>query len=435
MRMVSQNSNTRRNFLKSAGILLSLPILESIPKAYSNTQGSEEAPKRMIGICNNLGLLPKNFFPKESGLQYELSPYLKNLKDHKENLTVFSGVSLPGVDGSHASDVSFMTGAPHPGSGGFKNTLSLDQLIARQIGHLTRFPSLTLGVNAAQGRRSLSWTDSGVLIPCENSPSTIYKKLFISGSPKEKQKQINQLRLGQSIMDNLLGQSKSMMRHASSQDKERLDQYFSSIREVEKRLHQSEEWENRPKPEATTPIPKDYGNPNEYMEKTRLMYQMAKLAFESDSTRSITLLLDSTNSPTIKVDGANITEGYHNLSHHGRNDKKLSQLEAIDSSHMKLLNEFLSNLKASGDHESNLLSNTLVYYGSNLGDANKHTTDNMPVLVAGGALKHAGHLAFDQKKNYPITNLFVTMLQSMGLEVEKFSSSTGTMQGLEITTS
>lgn len=426
----------RRQFIRNAGAVLALPALESLPfsKGADSDTGfnRKDQPRRLIGICNNLGILPAHFFPKTEGKNYVPTDYLENLESYKSKFTVLSGVSHPGVDGSHASDVSFLTAAPHPGSGGFRNSISLDQFVASKIGHLTRFPSLTLGVNAKPGRRSLSWTSGGVLIPCENRASQVYKKLFLTGSENEVQHQIHKLKLGQSIMDSLGEQSKDVLRKASVRDKDRLDQYVTSVREVERRLHQAEEWEKKPKPRPEEPLPKDPSNPNEYMEKTRLMYKMAKLAFETDSTRSISLLLDSTNSPAIKVDGTKITDGYHNLSHHGKNEKKLSQLRAIDHSHMVLLNEFLSELESASEDESNLLDQSLVFYGSNLGDANKHTTDNMPALIAGGRIKHAGHLVFDRKDNYPLPNLFVTMLQALGLEEEKFASSTGSMRGLEI---
>ena len=179
-------------------------------------------------------------------------------------------------------------------------------------------------------------------------------------------------------------------------------------------------------------MPEEPSTKNEYMEKTRLMYQMAALAFQTDSTRSISLLLDSNNSPTIQVDGATISDGYHNLSHHGKSENKLKQLDAIDRAHMKLLDGLMDDLKSIHDHEGNLLDQTLIMYGSNFGDANKHTTDNMPVLVAGGGLRHGQHLAFDKEQNYPLPNLFVTMLQSMGIETDSFASSTGGMTGLDL---
>ena len=387
----------------------------------------------MLAICNNLGLLPAGFFPKSAGRDYELSPYLKELAEHHNDFTAFSGVSHPGVDGSHSSDISFLTAAPHPASGGFRNTISLDQLIAAKIGHHTRFHSLTLGVNVDGGQKSLSWTDSGALIPCENKASEVYKKLFLRGSKEEIERQVRKLHLRQSIMDAIADDSKSLYRRLGAEDRDRLDQYTTAVREVEKRLVKARQWERKPKPKPPVPMPEDPAERNAFMEKTLLMYQMAHLAFQTDSTRSITLLLNSKDSPVINLEETQITDGYHNLSHHGLNKKKLAQLDAIDHVHMKLFGRLLSDLKESKESEGTLLDNTLVLYGSNLGDANKHTTDNMPILLAGGRLQHGRHLAFDRENNYPLPNLFVTMLQSMGIETDRFATSTGTMRGLKVT--
>ena len=422
----------RRQFLRSTGIALALPLLESLQPSRLRARDLE-SPRRMLAICNNLGVLPDRFFPTDAGTDYPLSPYLEELASHRSDFTVLSGVSHPGVDGSHSSDVSFLTAAPHPGGGGFRNTISLDQFIARDIGHLTRFPSLTLGVNAKAGRRSLSWTESGVLIPCEDKASDVYRKLFLQGTPEQIEHQVRRLQLGESIMDSVADQSRALNRRLGRNDRERLDQYFTAVRDVEQRLKKAQFWERLPKPQAPIQPPVDPREKSAYMEKTRLMYQMARLAFETDSTRSITLLLDSSNSPTIQVPGAKITDGYHNLSHHGKNEKKLSQLDAIDRTHMRLVGELLDDLKATQENDGTLLQNTAVIYGSNFGDANKHTTDNMPILVAGGRLRHGQHLAFDRNNNYPLPNLFVSLLQSMGLEHGRFATSTGTLRGLEIT--
>lgn len=180
----------RRTFLRGLGVGLSLPMLDAMQPAITRAADAisgdaKNPPRRMLGICNNLGLLPEHFFPNGNGRDYELSPYLKTLEQHRNDFTVFSGVWHPDVDGGHPADICFLTAAPHPGSGGFRNTISLDQLIAEQIGHLTRFPSMTLGVNVQQGQRSLSWTGAGVLIPCEEKASTVYKQLFLQGSQAE----------------------------------------------------------------------------------------------------------------------------------------------------------------------------------------------------------------------------------------------------------
>ena len=179
-------------------------------------------------------------------------------------------------------------------------------------------------------------------------------------------------------------------------------------------------------------MPLDPTNPRAYMEKVRLMYEMARLAFETDSTRAVTLMLDGVNSPTIDVEGTAITDGYHNLSHHGKSENKLAQLKAIDEWHIKLLAELFSKLKSAREGGNPLLDRTLVLYGSNLGDANTHATNNMPILLAGGGFKHGQHLAFDTQNNYPLPNLFVSLMQRMNIDADKFASSTGTMRGLEI---
>jgi hypothetical protein len=385
----------------------------------------------MLGICNNLGLLPENFFPTDSGVDYTPSPYLQVLQAHRNDFTVFSGVWHPDVDGGHPADICFLTAAPHPGSGGFRNTISLDQFIAERFGHLTRFPSMTLGVNVKQGLRSLSWTGAGVLIPCEENPVAVYEQLFLRGSSAQVRAQVQRLSLGQSIMDAVADQTQSLQRKLGPSDRARVEQYLTGVRDLEQRLEAAKAWEHVPKPEPRGDAPKNPEDPKEYMDKVRLMYDMARLAFETDSTRAVTLMLDSVNTPAIDLAGTQTTEGYHNLSHHGKNEAKLGQLEAIDRCHMQLLDELFINLKAAKEGSDSLLDRTMVVYGSNLGNANTHVTTNLPVLFAGGGFRHGQHLAFDTQNNYPLPNLFVSMLQSMGIETDRFATSTGTCRGLE----
>src|SRR5881409_152284 len=429
---------SRRKFLRGAGILLSLPLLDAMTPAFAaaarriaagTTPGGKA--RRMLGICNNLGLLPEHFFPKESGRDYALSPYLEMLKEHRNDFTVFSGVWHPDVDGGHPADNCFLTAAPHPGSAGFRNSISLDQYIAERIGHLTRFPSLTLGVNIQQGIRSLSWTGSGVLIPCEEKAADVFARMFLQGTKEETEAQVRKLETGQSILDAVAGQAKELQRAVGARDRDRLDQYFTSVRDLEQRMQMSREWERKPKPKVTASMPLDPASPKAYMEKVKLMYDMARLAFETDSTRSVSLLLDSVNSPAIEFGGVKTSDGYHNLSHHGKSKEKLAQLKTIDEWHMKLLAELFDQLKAVREDGEPLLDRTMILYGSNLGNANTHVTTNMPTKIAGGGFNHGQHIAFDMQHNYPLPNLFVSMLQRMGLETERFASATGTMRGLD----
>jgi hypothetical protein len=420
---------SRRRFLKGAGIALSLPFLDSMVAPFTRAAQTPSAtPRRMFGICNNLGLLPEHFFPKGSGRDYVPSPYLQLLQEHRNDFTIFSGVSHPNVDGGHPSDISFLTAAPHPASSSFRNSISLDQHIAERIGTLTRFPSITLAVN---GGRGLSWTGSGVAIPPEQSASGVFKQLFLQGSPEEVEAQIRELDTGRSILDAVADQAKDLQRKVGASDRNRLDQYFTSVRDLESRLQASRGWEHKPKPVVKVSEPVDPTSPAQYMAKVKLMYDLARLAFETDSTRSITLMLNSVGTPVLQIQGETITDSYHNLSHHGKSPDKLAQLKVVDEWHMKLLAGLFKDLKSVHEGDDTLLDRTMILYGSNLGDANAHSTINMPNLFAGGGFRHGQHLEFDSKQNYPLPNLFVSMLQRMGIEESRFASSTGTMRGLE----
>jgi len=419
------------------GVAMALPLLDSMLPTFAfggDAQAGkpEGKPRRMLAICNNLGLLPGQFFPAQVGRGYELSPYLQALGEHRDDFTVMSGVSHPDVDGGHPADICFLTAAPHPGSGGFRNSISLDQYIAERIGYKTRFPSLTLGVNIEQGVRSLSWTAGGVLIPCEEKASDVFKRMFVQGTAAEVEAQIRQLDRGQSILDAVSGQARDLQRRVGVRDRARLDQYFTSVRDLEQRMQQGREWEHRPKPVVNLPVPLDPASPREYMDKVKLMYDMAKLAFETDSTRSISLMLDSVNSPAIEFGDVKTTDGYHSLSHHAHAEAKIAQLKAIDEWHMRLLANLFSDLKAVREEGDPLLDRTMILYGSNLGNADTHVTTNLPTLLAGGGFRHGQHLAFDTNRNYPLPNLFTSMLNRMGIDEGNFASATGPMRGLDL---
>jgi hypothetical protein len=435
--IATRQAISRRRFLQGMGVALSLPFLDSMLPGFARAASTPAspltpagAPRRMFGICNNLGLLPDLFFPSGSGRDYVASPYLKLLEAHRNDFTILSGVSHPNVDGGHPADISFLTAAPHPASSSFRNTISLDQYIAERIGIMTRFPSLTLAVNT--NSRSLSWTGSGVAIPPEEKASDVFKQLFLQGTPEEIEAQIRELDTGRSILDAVADQAKDLQRRVGEHDRTRLDQYFTSVRDLESRMQASRGWETRPKPVVKESVPVDPTSPAQYMAKVKVMYDLARLAFETDSTRSITLMLNSVGTPVVEIRGATITEDYHNLSHHGKAEDKLAQLKVLDEWQMKLLAGLLKDLKTVREGEETLLDRTMVLYGSNLGDANAHSTTNMPTLFAGGGFRHGQHLVFDQKRNYPLPNLFVSMLQRMGIEDGSFASSTGTMRGLEM---
>jgi Protein of unknown function (DUF1552) len=426
----------RRRFLKGAGVALSLPLLDAMVPAFARAADaglSPDAggkPRRMLAICNNLGVLPEHFFPADEGVDYTPSGYLTLLQEHRADFTVFSGVSHPNVDGGHPSDISFLTAAPHPASSSFRNSISLDQHVAEHIGARTRFPSLALAVN---GNRSLSWTASGVAIPPEQSASSVFGQLFLQGTQAEIDAKIREIDTGRSILDTVSQQAKSLERKVGTGDRDRLQQYFSSVRDLENRLQAARAWEHRPKPVVDEPPPNDPASSAQFIQKIEVMYRIARMAFQTDSTRAITLMQNGVSTPAMQIQGATITDGYHNLSHHGKSEEKLAQLKLIDEWQMRTMAGLLRDLKSIEEEGETLLDRTMVLYGSNLGDANAHSTTNMPILLAGGGFRHGQHLRFDPANNYPLPNLFVSMLQRMDVETDVFATASGTMRGLEMT--
>jgi hypothetical protein len=413
---------TRRTFLRAAGVGLSLPVLESF-----GAPPAKASPKRMIAINQDLGFIPKHFFPETSGKNYALSPYLEKIAAHREQFTVFSGLYHPGVDGGHRADKTFLTAAPHPGRASFRNTISLDQVMANEVGHETRFRSLSLGINDA---RSLSYTQAGVEIPTIQSASELYKKMFLQGDRKAMEAQLVRLRKKGSILDVVMGQSSDLSKRVSAADRERIDQFQTAVRSLEQRLTEAEAWETRPKPKVDETMPEYPKDKKEFFDMVRMMNDMSRLAFQTDSTRVITLFLGSVRTPGVKFEDGRSVGGYHNLSHHGKDEAKLKQLEEIEIGQMELFGELLRNLQDVEETDGSLLDNTMVLYGCHMGDANIHNNANLPIILAGGGFKHGQHLAFNPHHNSPLCNVFVSMLQKMGIERDVFASSTGTLTGL-----
>lgn len=385
----------------------------------------------MLIISNNLGVLPKPFFPTTIGHTYALSPYLSKLAEYRHDFTVFSGLSHPGVVGGHSTENCFLTAARGPTKSGFRNTISLDQYAAEKLGQATRFPSLNLGVNIDKANRSLSWTRDGVLLPAEDNASALFRRMFIQGNPSAVRQQINRLEERGSILDTLLDDAKRFSSTLGAEDKSRLAQYLNSVREVEGQLQTAKEWELKPKPAARQAMPDEIHDKKLFFQKFELMLSMAHLALETDSTRIVTLMVDAFATPVFNLrNQENTTDGYHNLSHHGQAPDKVKQLEDADHRQMELLSQILKRLANTMDGHQRLLDQTMVLYGSNMGDSNTHDNNNLPILLAGGGFRHGQHLAFKRDDNKPLANLFVSMLQRLGIESGYFGSSTGTLSGL-----
>ena len=242
----------------------------------------------------------------------------------------------------------------------------------------------------------------------------------VQGQPRAQTQRLSE---GRSIMDLMGEEARRLQRRVSSRDGERLEEYFTTVREVEQRLHKSQEWAVKPKPAVAAAPPVDIPGTADFAGQTRLMFDLMQLALENDSTRVITFRIQGQQAvPPLP----GVKEGWHNLSHHGKDPQKLEQLRLIELEQMRLLAGFLAKLKATKESDASLLDSTSVLYGSNLGNASSHDTTNLPVILAGGGFQHGQYLAYDAKDNQPLCNLYVAMLRQHGLDANKFASSKAT---------
>jgi hypothetical protein len=249
----------------------------------------------------------------------------------------------------------------------------------------------------------------------------LFTRLFVNDTPAEQARQAQLIRQGRSVMDVVGTEAKALMREVGAGDRDKLDAWFTSVRDLEQRLAANEAWTHRPKPKVSLAPPSRIPRDNE-VEVDRIFLDIVHMALATDSTRFITLHITGNNVQGIE----GVDESYHNLSHHGMDNEKLAQLAIVEQGVVNAWGNFLRKLKS-----DKLLGETMVLLTSNLGNASSHDNKNMPVLFAGGGFRHGQHLAFDQKDNYPLPNLYLGALQRLGLEQERFATSTGTMTGLE----
>ena len=407
----------RRTLLKASGVALALPLLESMSPGLATEV--RRSPKRMVFVCTTLGLHPASLWPKKAGADYESTPYLTLLQEHRKEFTLFSGLEHEDQTGRqpHDSEITWLTSARKPGMGGFRNTISVDQVAASRLGNITRFPSLTLGTLSSQ---SQSYTSGGVMIPAETSPAKLFARLFLRGKPEDVKSQKQKLKDGRSILDQLGSQAKALRRKTSSADNHLLSDYFDSVRKAERNIAELQGWMDRPKPKVDALQPTDVRDRADLIGRIRLLLELIPLTIQTDSTRVVSVMIQD-HYVVPKVKG--VSGNHHNLSHHGQDPSKIAQLKRIETEIVKSVGGMLAQMKSKSESGSTLLQNTSVLFGSNLGNANAHHTRNLPIVLAGGGYKHGQYVA--QKDGTPLCNLFVTMLNNMGLRTKSFGQSTG----------
>ena len=419
---------SRRTFLRAAGVSMALPWLEAMSPALTRASASA-TPRRFVSVSNDLGFHAPFLFPEKEGRDYEPTRYLKPIEDLRNHFTVISGVSHPGVSRGHVADVCILTAQPNLSGSSFRNRISLDQLMALRLGGETRFPSLSLTASGP-GSMSTSFTDLGAMINPEDSPEVVFTKMFLEDSPIARKENMRRMQEGKSIMDIVGADAKAMQRRLGSGDKEKLEAYFTSVQDLEKTIRANEAWANRPKPKVTATAPKLPADRNDIIGRQSAMMDVMFLALQTDSTRFITL---HTGGGGGKIPLPGVEEAYHNLSHHGQDPNKIAQLGTIEEAQMAAWGQFIRRLQKTQDGDATLLDRSMVLLTSNLGNASAHDTKNMPVVFAGGGFRHGQHLAFDRKDNYSLPTLYVSMLQRLGLPVDRFATATSTMRGIEMT--
>ncbi|MGB7324202.1 MAG: DUF1552 domain-containing protein [Rubripirellula sp.] len=417
----------RRKFLKGTGAVVALPFLESlaVPKLANAAENPGETPMRMVCIGLEYGLYPNDFFPRETGRDYELPRLLSPLATLKNDFTVFSDLDHPGITGGHQSTHTFLSGIRSDQARQYPDgNVTVDQRAAQFVGAETRYPSMQLGL----GGGGVSWTRNGVEIPTITRLQTMFDALFLETPESKRKRQASVFAVNRSILDVVGEDAAALEKRISLGDSTKLDEYFTSIREVEKRLEQSEAWLDKPKPRTNYKLPKPL--PTSFTEEVALFYDLMKLALQTDSTRVISMAIHGWTGDS-GLSG--VTKGYHDLSHHGRDESKLQQLGVIEQFHTSQLARFLDGLKRSQvTEDASLLDRTMVLMGSGLGNASSHSNRKLPLLLAGGGFQHGEHKAYpaERGRQTPACNLYLSMLQRFGVQTDRFGTSTGTLEGL-----
>jgi len=432
----------RRHFLRASGVTLSLPFLEAMVPSVKAAEEAGEKPARMVALYVPNGVNIAKWVPGETGKNYQLSPAFEDLEEHRNDFTVLSGLGHPNSKGGHSGADTFLTGADLSGTAGYdyRNSISVDQVAAEVIGLKTRVPSLELSTAGGTGSpghsHTLSFSRDAVPLPAENNPRNVFERLFVDETGDSRKAKLQRFAEDKSILDAVLGQTKQLERKLGKQDQRKLDEYLTSVREVERRVKRAESWMDIPKPEVDASSlkldakPEERGNRQDW---ERVMYDLIALAFQTDTTRIVTLELGR------EASGGSFTElgldaNHHELSHHGGDEQMLEGLHKIDRFHLTQLGYFLDKLKSTTERENALLDRTMILYGSgmNSGEGGGHSPKNLPLLFAGGrdlGFRTGSHLAFEVDST-PFCNVHLSMLQAMGLETDSFLDSTGTLTGL-----
>ena len=418
----------RRCFLRALGVSIALPAFESLDAA--NEKSSNTGARRFVCVSPTYGMNPAGFFPEKTSEDYQMPTLLKPLEPHRANLTVFTNLDHPGVGGGHGCSQTLLNGVEMKDVKDQPQRLhTLDQLLAEKIGQSTRFPSLLLGGSG------VSWSRAGIKLPTQGDPAKVFAKLFVNDNPKLKRQTRQFLEEAASILDVVRQDARRLNRKLAQADKEKLDQFLTAIRDVEQKLKRQADWLDIAKPKASDKVIRGGDDDDTivdlaYPYNTSVMYDLMVLALQTNSTNVICYGHPGGNR-LFPFEG--ITLGYHSLTHHGKRPDLLKELTIIETFYAAQFSRFLTKLKQTPDSGGkSLLESTVVLFGSGMGNASSHSSRNLPILVAGGGLRGGSHYRFERngRDGRPLSDLFVTILQQLGVEQDRFSTSTSNLNSL-----
>lgn len=436
---------SRRHVLRGLGVALSLPLLDAMlprgwtaPSKFTPLQSSPGPHPRLLCcyIPNGVNIL--EWVPQDAGPNYTLSPTLEVLKPHRADFTVLSGLGHPHSQGGHSGADTWLTSADLkavPGAD-YTNTISADQIVAEHHGKQTRFASLQLsdqsGTGSAGHSHTLSFDGRGTPLPAENSPRRLFERLFVPESASDRQATLRRYAERKSILDSIRAEADTLQKKLGQNDRRKVDEYLTSVRETEQRVGRMEAWVDVPKAKVDDrdlQLSSQPGNAHDRPMWLDVMLEVSYLAMLTDTTRVITFEW-SREAGGFGGGG----ENHHELSHHGGDEGMLKKLAAIDRFHLERLGRLLTFLKSTKEGDGTMLDHTAILLGSgmNSGKGGEHSPKNLPTLVAGGAklgLKHGQHLSFENNPP-PLANVLTTLVRSTGVQLDKFGDATGTLPGL-----
>ncbi len=436
----------RRTFLKGVGTALALPWLEAMTPLRAAAPALPR-PLRMAFVYVPNGVNMDDWTPATTGADFTLPKILEPLTPLRGDLQILSGLAhrtaYPNGDGAgdHArASASFLTGvqARKTTARDVRAGISVDQIAATHVGNQTRLPSLEISCDKGQRAGScdsgyscayqfnLAWKTPTTPLPPEVDPRLVFERLFSNGSLRETaESRARRQQAHKSILDFVLTDARQLQRGLGANDRQKLDEYLTSVREIEQRIERAE------KMSVTTPdYPTPGGIPRDYEQHLRVMFDLLALAFQTDTTRVSSFMIAHDGSNR-SYPMAGVPDGHHDISHHGGNAEKKAKIAKINRFHMTQFARFLERLKAVREGEGTLLDNCMIVYGSGIADGNAHSHHDLPVLLAGrggGAFQTGRHLRF--AKDTPMSNLYLSMLDRMGLKEERFGDSTGVLKGL-----